>query len=297
VMKGQEALDAITEALVRSLEEGAASGQWVKPWKASAGAARNALTGQPYQGGNLLWLWVVAADRGYGSAQWATYKQWSELGAQVRKGEKGTHCVKWVSGQCKDCKPQGKQQHCTKCPFFPSSFVVFNAGQVDGWTEPEMEVLNADERAAAIDAFFSAVGATVRHGGDRACYSPSSDTISMPLFEHFTDAASYYGTLAHEHIHWTGAKARLGRDFSGVFGSAEYAFEELVAELGAAMLCGVLGIEDTPRADHAQYLASWLGVLREKPSHLWKAASLASKAATYLTEKGGVVPVAAPVSV
>jgi antirestriction protein ArdC len=106
--------------------------------------------------------------------------------------------------------------------------------------------------------------------------------VQMPQFGQFRDALSYYSVLGHEHVHWTGAKVRLDRDFSGRFGSEAYAFEELVAELGAAYLCATLGLSNEPREDHAAYLASWLRVLKGDKRAIFTAASKAQAAVDYL---------------
>ena len=115
-----------------------------------------------------------------------------------------------------------------------------------------------------------------------ACYVPARDTICMPHFAQFTSAAAYYGTLGHECTHRTGHPSRLSRDLTGRFGSAAYAVEELVAELGAAFLCGTLGLAAEPRADHAQYIATWLHVLKTDARAVWTAASKAQAAVDWM---------------
>src|SRR6266540_3451455 len=142
----------------------------------------------------------------------------------------------------------------------------FNVEQIEGL--PEVYYAKAapnPDPVARIDhaeQFFAALGATIRHGGNRAFYSIAADAIQMPPFESFQDADSYYATLAHECTHWTGSKTRLDRDFGGHrFGSEGYAVEELVAELGAAFLCADLELALEPREDHASYIATWLKVL------------------------------------
>lgn len=153
-----------------------------------------------------------------------------------------------------------------------------------------VEDLSEDQRIAAAERFFVSSGATVRHGGNRAFYTPTGDFIQMPQFAQFVDAKSYYSVLAHEHTHWTGAKERLDRVFGARFGDAAYAFEELVAELGAAFLCAGLGLENEPRADHASYVASWLRTLKNDKKAIFKAASKAQAAADYLQSLSGARP-------
>jgi len=278
--KGKQLLEDIAAQIIASIEAGASNGVWTKPWNAASGLPHNASTGAPYSGGNLLWLWVSALDNGYPTQVWATYKQWGQLGAQVRKGEKATSAVKWVLLECKD---HDADERCNRCgAMIPVGFSLFNAAQVDGY-EPEVEQpRNLDERLEDADRFFAAVNATVTHGGNQAAFDRRRDVIMMPEFEAFESASAYYGTLAHEMTHWTGHPSRLDRDFGKRFGDDAYAFEELVAELGAAMLCGHLQINEEPRPDHAQYLTSWLKVLKADSQALWTAASAASKAAQHL---------------
>ena len=166
----------------------------------------------------------------------------------------------------------------------------FAAEQVDGFAAPTLEtppatVITPIERA---EAFVAATGASIAHGGGRAFYRPSTDSIQLPPREAFigtstsTPAESYYSTLLHELSHWTSAEGRCNRQLGKRFGDQAYAAEELIAELGAAFLCADLGITDEPRADHAQYLASWLSVLKADKKAIFTAASKASEAAAFL---------------
>jgi antirestriction protein ArdC len=143
--------------------------------------------------------------------------------------------------------------------------------------------LEAPARIARAESFFAATGATLSHGGNRAFYRPSTDSIMMPSVEAFRDAQSYYATLAHETTHWTSHPSRLARDFGGKrFGSEGYAIEELVAELGAAFICADLDLALEPREDHATYIASWLEVLKNDNRAIFTAASHAQRAADFL---------------
>lgn len=275
--KADAVFESLTAQVIAQIEEGIA-GRWTKPWiDLGEGTARNAKTGKAYRGGNTLITWWKAFSEGWEGQWWATYKQWGELGAQVRKGQKGTSLIFWKFTERTDAEGN------VRTIPFANTFTVFHAAQVDGWEPPATEERDTPERIAAAEQFFAATGADVHVGGDRACYSPTFDTISIPRIEQFTDAAAYYATLAHEHGHWTGHKDRLNRDLSGRFGSESYAAEELVAELTATFLCSTLGISPTPRPDHAAYLKNWLQILRDDSKALWKAASLAQKAHDYLT--------------
>ena len=268
----------VTSQVVAQIEAGA--GQWRMPWHAIADAGEpvNALTGNAYRGGNHVVFGMVAVARGW-SGHWSTYKQWRELGAQVRRGERATRGVKW--SRVED-KRTGEDR------MVPFCFSVFSAEQVDGWEAPAPVVRDTPERIAAADAFFSAIGADVRHGGNRAAYVPVGDYITLPDLDQFERASDYYATSAHEHGHWTGHGSRLARDLSVRFGTDAYAAEELIAELSSAFTCARLGISATPRPDHAAYLASWLRVLRADSSALFHAASKAQAATDYLAERASV---------
>jgi len=274
----------VTSQVVKQIEAGA--GSWRMPWQAIAevGQPTNATTHQPYRGGNHMWLAMVAQANDW-SGHWATYKQWQSVGAQVRRGERGSYGVHWSTIVRKtDDNQEIGERH-----LVPHAFAVFNAAQVDGWEAPAETPRDTPERIAAAEAFFAEIGATVRHGGNQASYRAADDSIALPHLEQFHDAVAYYATTAHEHTHWTGHRSRLARDLSGRFGTDSYALEELVAELGAAFTCSALGISTTPRPDHAAYLATWLRVLRADPSALFTVASKAQAAADFLAERAGAV--------
>lgn len=278
--KAQDTFEAMTAEFVRRIEAGQA-GEWNKPWvDLGEGLPRNAVTNVTYRGGNALIGLMSAGSNGWVSQWWATYKQWESVGAQVRKGEKGTAMVKWGRTVCKG---HGKDESCDKCGrMYASAFTVFNAEQVDGWVAPVVEELTCGERFEVAERWFAAVGADVVEGGDRACYSPVTDRITVPRFAQFVDGAAYYATLAHEHAHWTGHESRLNRDLAGRFGSESYAVEELVAELAAVFVCAELGVAAVPREDHAAYLANWLKVLKSDVKALWRACSEAQKALGFM---------------
>ena len=164
---------------------------------------------------------------------------------------------------------------------------MFNVEQIEElpapYTAPASPRLDVSVRIARAERFFGATGATIAHGGNRACYRPSTDSIVLPLFEAFRDAESYYATLAHETTHWTAHESRLARDFGTTrFGSEGYALEELVAELGAAFLCADLDLTLEPREDHAAYIANWLGALKADHRAIFTAASHAQRAADFI---------------
>ena len=216
--------------------------------------------GKPYSGINVLSLWASAMMQNFAAPIWMTFKQAAELDAHVRKGEKGSLVVYAEAITRNETDDKTGEEIEREIPFL-KGYTVFNVEQIDGLPEtyyakaaPSLDPVARIERA---ETFFAALGATIRHGGNRAFYSIATDAIQMPPFESFRDAESYYATLAHECTHWTGSTSRLDRDFGGHrFGSEGYAIEELVAELGAAFLCADLELALEPREDHASYIAT-----------------------------------------
>ena len=272
----------VTDKIVAELEAGTAP--WVKPW-ATAGShmPHNAHTGRQYNGVNVLLLWMATASKGYSSQGWVTFKQAKELGGHVRKGEHGEHVVFWKFLDKTEKDAATGEERSITIPM-ARMYTVFNVEQCEGLTLPARETveLAEHERHEAAEVLIAGSGAEVIYGGGRACYIPSRDQVHMPELGTFESAASYYATHLHELTHWTGHKARCDRDLSGRFGSESYAAEELVAELGAAFLCGELGIQGELR--HASYIESWLRVLKQDKRAIFTAASMATKAAEYLKE-------------
>lgn len=276
----------ITDQIVSAIERGA--GEFRLPWHRTAGniiRPVNIASKKAYRGINVVALWAYAEASGYTSGTWGTYRQWAEAGAQVRKGEKAAYVVFYkefeVASEVGDAESETR--------LFARSTPVFAAEQVDGYEPPVIETpavpMTPIEQA---EAFVARTGAQIAHGGTRAFYCPSTDSIQLPPREAFigsptsTPAESYYSTLLHELTHWTSAESRCNRQLGKRFGDDAYAMEELVAELGAAFLCADLRITDEPRADHAQYLASWLSVMKADKKAIFTAASKASEAAAYL---------------
>lgn len=286
-MNRSDVYEAITDQVIAAIEAGA--GQWQMPWHRS-GVSRplNAHTKKPYRGVNVVALWAAAEACHYGSGFWGTYKQWLELQAQVRKGERASLIVFWkeFEGEVEN-KETGERK--PKKTLFARASWVFNADQVDGWTPPAAPERNLVQVLDQAEAFTVATGADVRHGGERAFYRRSADCLQMPDRERFTGSETstptetYYATLLHELTHWTGHERRLDRDLSGRFGKEAYAVEELVAELGAAFLCADLSITNTPRPDHAAYIAHWLEVLRQDKRAIFTAARKAAQASDFLS--------------
>ena len=283
----------ITDQIISALENGA--GEFRLPWHRSAGNIMrpvNIASRKPYQGVNILTLWATADALGYSSGTWGTYKQWAESGAQVRKGEKAAYIVFYKEITVAS-EPTDSDESSTR--LFARATPVFAAEQVDGYQLPVIDPLPATVISPIVQAesFVARTGAIVHHGGSRAFYRPSTDSIQLPPRAAFigsptsSAAESYYSTLLHELTHWTSAESRCNRQLGKRFGDEAYAMEELVAELGAAFLCADLRITDAPRADHAQYLDTWLRVLKADKKAIFSAASKASEAAAFLATLQG----------
>jgi antirestriction protein ArdC len=277
----------VTNAIVADLEAGVRP--WIKPWSAEhlAGRISRPLrsTGQPYSGINVLLLWAEAITRGFAAPIWITFRQAQALGAHVRKGERGTTVV--YANRITRTEPNGDGDAVERSIPFLKAYSVFNVEQVAGlpahFYASAAPVAPPAERVGHAEAFFAATGAEIRHGGASAYYAIGSDHVQMPPFECFADAEAYYATLAHECVHWTRHPRRLHRDLGRKrWGDDGYAREELVAELGAAFLCANLGLELTPRSDHASYLASWLKVLANDKRFIFTAAAHAQRACDHL---------------
>ena len=276
----------ITNKIIEQLENG--KRPWLCPWESAGGLPiPTRSTGEPYQGINVLLLWSAAADAGYNSPYWFTFKQAQALKANVRKGEKGTTVVYAGAIERTETDDNG-DEHESRIPFM-KSYTVFNACQIENLEEKYYApthapvLISEDQRITAVDTFFKNTGADIRHGGDRAFYRPVADFIQMPLFTQFRSPEGYAATLAHEAIHWTKAPSRCNREANAKrFGDEAYAQEELCAEIGAAFLGVDLGVEIEPREDHAIYIAGWLTVLKNDKRAIFSAASAAQKACNYL---------------
>jgi antirestriction protein ArdC len=286
----------VTDAIVAAIESGMAKGKdWRMPWhrRRDPGGSPmlpvNVARGAAYRGVNTLALWAAAEARGYPGGLWGTYRQWAELGGQVRKGERAATVVFWrfpdaakASGEAKG--GEEAEEGVRRGPW-ARAYAVFNAAQVDGAALPASTAPRLSEGARIVEAeaFFAALpGLDLRHGGNAAFYSPGTDHVQMPPFADFRSGEGYYATLAHEAAHWTGHPSRLARDLTGRFGGGAYAAEELVAELGAAFALAALGLAAEPREDHARYVAHWLGLLRGDRQAIFTAAGKAQAAADWL---------------
>ena len=273
---------------------------WQKPWTSTAiasGLPSNVASKKPYQGINTLLLAMEAMDKGYTSSVWGTFKQWAAVGGNL-KGQKSTVVFFWkpllidekdASGKViKDAAGNTKQ----KKIFMLKTYNVFNKDQVAGLADEPVVPVSADPEfyADEVEAFINNTGAVVKHGGGQAYYRPATDHIQMPAKADFqgTDTSTaeecYYSTLLHELVHWTGSNGRIDRTKGKMFGDKDYAFEELVAETGSAILSVQLGVSVEPRADHAKYLNSWKKALTDNPKAIFSAFTQAYKAVDFLND-------------
>ena len=279
----------VAARLIEQLQQGTAP--WQKPWRpGERQEPMNPTTGKSYRGMNSLWL----ESQGRGDPRWMTYKQAAAIGAQVRKGEKGTLVEYW---KFRDQIPmtddqgrpvlddQGKQRTVTVELQRPKVFraVVFNAEQIDGLPPRELPTLAPEpERHARAEAILAASGANIRHvAGNRAYYESIADRITMPERSQFPEMTGYYATALHELGHWTGHESRLDRKLGNPFGSEAYAKEELRAEIASLMVGDRLGLGHDP-GQHAAYVGSWIKALQEDPREVFRAAADAEKIAGFI---------------
>jgi antirestriction protein ArdC len=279
--------DEITGKIISELEAGRFP--WVQPWGTAAAKAplampKNAATGRQYSGINILILWGAVIEHGFPGQGWLTFRQALALGGNVRKGEHGTTVVyadRFVpDGEKQRARETGEDAQAI--PFL-KRFTVFNVTQCENLPE-DLAVLAPPPQPGLIEprveALIRATGIDFRIGGNRAFYAPGPDFVMVPPPQAYFEPINWHRTALHELGHASGHVSRLNRDLSGSFGSKKYAFEELIAEMNAAFCCASLGI--VPTVCHADYIGSWLEVLREDNRAIVRAASQASKAADWI---------------
>jgi antirestriction protein ArdC len=266
----------VTDKIVAELERGAAP--WIKPWSAASTAStdRNIASAKPYQGVNRILL----AMQGRQSPHWGTYRQWTERGGQVKRGEQGTWICYYSPLTARvRVTADGEEERDTYRLL--KQYVVFNAEQQEGAAiaaaPPAPE---APQRFDPAEALIRANQPNIEYGGGEACYIAAADLIRMPTPESFSGIEHYYATLLHELTHWTGHASRLNRQLSNRFASNAYAAEELIAEIGAAFLCAEVGVPGELR--HAGYIQSWLTCLKADNRAVFTAAAAAEKAARFI---------------
>ncbi len=290
----------VTDNIVRLLEKGVAP--WQKPWEPGQGAVgmpRNPTTDKAYRGGNAIHLLATGLQRGYADPRWMTYKQASEQGWQVRKGEKGTQIEFWdvknsETHSLRPSRPTGSdgtagnnQEDRDRPRLIHRIYTVFNANQIDGAPPYAPKEKPAFEAVRAGEQILSNSGAKITQDqADHAFYSRSQDSIHLPPKESFRDPAGYYGTALHELAHWTGHPSRLNRSTLNEayrFGDTNYAKEELRAELASVFMAAERGVPHDPQ-QHAAYVGSWIKALKEDKNEIFRAAHDASAATEYLLE-------------
>lgn len=278
----------VTNRVLEALEAGTVI--WHKPWSSQATVQGpvNIDSNKDYRGINIFLLNLTALEKGFTSHRWGTYKQIQERGGQVRKGEKSTQVVFWKL-LAKDIEVDGETR--TKRIPLLRTYNVFNEEQADWDAETDRRrqvdvrpTVDPVEAAEGVIAQYLATGPSLTHGGDRAFYAPPFDRITVPRREDFESLDHYYSTLYHEVTHSTGHTKRLARDgiaegTFGKFGDPVYSKEELVAEMGAAILCAVAGVDQAATIPAtAAYLAHWRDALKGDNKLIVQAAAQAQKA-------------------
>jgi len=289
--KACDKFQLVADNLLALMEQGTVP--WRKPW--SVIPTCNAITGHRYGGLNPLLAQVDVLARGYQYPLFAGFKQAQDQGWKLRKGSKATWlrwggtirkeeadpvtgemeekfftAIKWLQVFNLDCFDDSESSN-------PITDVI------DKYRGPE----NPDPRIDEAEWLIFSQDANIQHGGSKACYQPDRDQIHLPHFKDFSSAELYYSTAIHELIHWTGHENRLGRDIRNKFGSGDYAFEEMIAELGASFVCNELGI--TPELEHhASYIEEWLELIGTDNKAFFKATTLAQKAANLLLDNAAV---------
>lgn len=288
-----DALSIVTTEITRLLEQGVMP--WRAPWDPKLALAATPglplrFTGEPYRGANVVLLWAAQMARGYPKRTWLSYRQALQLGGHVRKGEKAVPVVFYGQARAKDEKAPGAGDHAEERTYrFLKLFYVFNVQQIDGLPET-VGVETAPSAPIEWPALYDWViraGAQVRVGGAVAAYSPATDAIHLPHLSAFVSEEHWSATLAHEVIHWTGAKSRMDRLGDYFTDRKARAREELIAECGSALIGAMIGLAPDHLDDHAAYLGDWLTLVRDEPRAFIAAAAKAQAAVDFLIEKAG----------
>jgi antirestriction protein ArdC len=255
---------------------------WIRPWAVPSDQQPTSIvTDKEYTGVNWLILSLAKFDQNFTTGKWATYRGWQKLGAQVKKGSKGHQIIYFNTVKIDD---QNSEE--SKTIPYAKPYTVFNADQVEGYDFPEIDAMFHDMPDTVADDLANKIGVKIINDNKtQALYIPSKDIINMPMQSQFKDPESYAATLLHEMVHWTSHKDRCDRNIKNKHGTKDYAFEELIAELGSAMLCGSLNISVRPREEHAKYLNSWIAKLSENPKAIFSASAKAQKAVNFILGK------------
>lgn len=287
----KDVYEIITEQILDQLKKGTVP--WHKPWKGASEWPKNFVSGKPYRGLNVFVLHL----QGYSSPYWLTFNQAKAKGGSIRKGEKSTMVTFWKKIEAKTkttTDDHGNEvKKVEKDPYFLLRYYrVFNVEQCEGLKLPEPEETEELD-FTPIEVCEQIVAEMpqrpeITHGGGRACYSPVTDKVTMPVQSSFDAEPEYYSTLFHELTHSTGHKSRLDRDEImnlQPFGTTNYSKEELVAEMGAAFLCGEAGIENSTIDNSASYIANWVAKFEDQPKMVVCAAAAAQKAVDFILDR------------
>jgi antirestriction protein ArdC len=275
----------VTQEILESLEQGYLP--WNRPWRMDQ--HRNGSSARPYRGVNVQLLELAAQRRGFTDLRWLTYAQATRLGGHVRRGERGTAIVWFERKERRECSDTHvAEDQPPEWFWLVRSHTMFNVEQTEGTLEALAQPApRSFSPLEAADNVLGDSGAIIVHHGSRAFYDPASDRITLPPRSAFTSEDGYYSIAFHELVHWTGAPSRLARDHTGRFGDPSYAFEELVAELGASFVAARCGIEHSTQA--AAYIQSWMTVLRHDNRALFTAARMATSAADFLVPEASTM--------
>lgn len=292
--------DDIAEHILLQIENGVDN--WEMPWHKGIPLAKNKVTGKFYNGKNHLILWDECLSKGYSQNIWATMRQWNRINSGVIKGEHGT-LIKFVIPREElenfdQIEIEFQDEESEEQNGFRIFFnYVFNVDQVTNNREGQIGIFDdIRPEEEIIDDFIHRTNARIKHEGNHAFYWIADDKIIMPPKAAFinTNEANaiehYYSTLLHELVHWTGHKHRCDRSLLNLKGSPAYAFEELIAELGTAILTTQFKNKLIPRDDHAKYVNSWLTVLKHDFNFFIEALELSKTAIIWLFEKTQILP-------
>lgn len=293
--------EEIANTFIKALQEDTIP--WEREW-ISAGIPANITNGREYHGANRLWLSYVAEQKGYKDSRWCTFNQANKSGYKIKKGEHGTRIEFWSVYDTVTKKKLSRmeferlasqlesngQKWDERVKPISSTYVVFNAEQMDGVPKIEFERPVSEELLIGRDRLLEAMKIDFVEGGNQAFYKPSDDSIHMPDYKNFKSDYGYMATFLHEAGHATGAEHRLNRNIKNIFGTPDYAREELRAEISSAFTAQAIGIGGTPKLqNHKAYIQSWIEILKNNPNELFIAVKDAEKISDYLIEKGGFI--------
>lgn len=270
----------MADEIIAAIKNGTAP--WVKPWTPDNSAVPyNPVTGTKYKGVNHIYLSMQGGD----DPRWVTFKQAQKKGWQVKPGSRGTSIQFWQFEKDEKVRNDNGEIVTKRVKMerpLLRYYYVFNGSQINGI--PPIEPLKKSEwdRHDRSENLLKKSGANIQHvKGDRAFYSPGLDTIKIPEPGQFNTSDKYYATVLHELGHWTGHESRLNRKFGNVFGSDDYAREELRAEIASYMLGMELGIGHDP-GQHLAYVNSWIKVLENDPTEIFRACADAEKIQSFI---------------